>query len=107
MTQKEIKIANCCRHPASANKIISQLEKLAMRKRMDGNDPNRTAYILGDDTQRFLTMKVTEVEMAIMVEHFIENVTNAFYPQYAEMKEFIMEEFVDAKWSNAFKIKEI
>lgn len=103
MTRKEVKIIAYCRRPTGVDRVRHHLTRLAMHKRMDGNDPERTAYLIGDHTQRFLRGEVTEVEMAIMVEHFIENDTSAFFPQYAEMKKFIIKEFGSAEWSQAFK----
>lgn len=58
-----------------------------MRKRIDGNDPNRSTYILADDARRLYLLNKTECDISIMIEHFIENDISAFYPQYAEMKE--------------------
>lgn len=78
-----------CRHPAGIDRILHHLRILAMRKRMDSKDPDRIAYILADDSERFSRGQVTEVEMIIMVDDFIENVTSSFYPDYAKMKECI------------------
>jgi len=60
-----------------------------MRKRIDGNDPNRATYIIADDARRLTLLNKTECDIAIMIDHFIENDTSAFYPQYAEMKKRI------------------
>ncbi len=68
---------------------------------MDGNDPDRSAYILADFSERLIG--VTEVEIIAMVEHWIENETGAFFPQYAEMKEWLKINFRDAPWSKYFK----
>jgi len=103
LTPKEVKIVAYCRRPACEDRINSQLTRLAMHKRMDSNDPDRAAYLIADYSDRFFKGEVTEVEMAIMVEHFIENDTGDFFPQYAKMKKFIIKEFGSAEWSKSFK----
>lgn len=72
-----------------------------MHKRMDGNDPDRNTYLMADCAERL--DGVTEVEIIAMVEHWIENVTCAFFPQYSEMKEWLKVNFKSAPWSKYFK----
>lgn len=91
------------RRPAGIDRIIHHLERLALEKRMDSKDPDRTAYLISDHAQRFLKAEITELEITTMVEHFIENVVSSFYPEYAKMKKFIRTEFETAKWSRAYK----
>jgi len=67
---------------------------------MDSKDPDRIAYILADDSERFSRGQVTEVEMVIMVDHFIENDTRSFYPDYAKMKEYIT--LMSDKWRKSY-----
>lgn len=101
LTEEEIRIADCYRLPAKSDRILSHLGRLAMHKRMDGNDPDRNTYLLADYADRL--DGVTEVEIIAMVEHWIENETGAFFPQYAEMKEWLQTNFRDAHWSKYYK----
>jgi len=67
---------------------------------MDGNDLERNAYLLADYATRL--DGVTEVEIACMVEHWIEKETGAFFPQYAEIKAWLEDAFKDAHWSKYY-----
>lgn len=101
LTPEEMQIAEHYIRPCSADRIIDHLDRLAMHKRMDGNDQNRTAYLLADYAQRF--DGITEVEIMTVCEKYITNDTNPFFPQYSEMLEFLKSEFRNCKWSKFYK----
>lgn len=89
LTEEQTEIANYYLRPAGIDIIINYLERLSMRKRVDSKDPNRIVYIMADDAQRLSRLEVTELDMVTMIEHFIENDTSDFYPQYAKIKKQI------------------
>lgn len=74
-----------------------------MHKRMDSNDPKRAAYLLADYASRL--EGVTEIEMFTMCEHFIENDTDPFFPQYAKCRDYLEKYFQHSEWSGTFKNK--
>lgn len=89
LTQEQIQLAEYYERPAGIDKIMSYLELLAMRKRLDTKDQSRVVFIMADDARRLAELHISEVIMSIMVNHFIENDESAFYPQYAAMKKAI------------------
>lgn len=44
-----------------------------------------TAHILKDYTQRLMAKKVTEVDLVIALEWFVENGRSDFFPTYAKL----------------------
>lgn len=89
LTEEQTRIANYYLRPAGIDRIINYLERLSMRKRLDSKDPNRIVFIMADDAQRLSRLEVTELDMCMMIEHFIEYDMSDFYPQYAKMKKQI------------------
>lgn len=100
LTQDEIALTKHYIRPCSLERILDHLDRLAMHKRMDGNDHNRTAYLLADYAKRLYG--ITEVEIMTVCEKFIEKDTRAFFPQYAEILEALKKEFRNCKWSKYY-----
>ena len=78
--------------PASDACIMAHLARTAIRLPLKGvnrDSPelgNRQAIeILKDYTQRLMAKKVTEVDLVIALEWFVENGKSDFFPTYAKL----------------------
>lgn len=79
--------------PASKETILAHLLRVSAIKPIKGTNKTssaegdtQTAFLLDDYTTRLLNAKVTEVDLFIALDHFIENDDNEFFPSYAKLK---------------------
>lgn len=79
--------------PASKETIKAHLERVAVIKPIKGTNKGssadgdaQTAFLLFDYVERLLEARVTEVDLFIALEWFIENDDNDFFPSYAKLK---------------------
>lgn len=49
----------------------------------------QTAFLLNDYSDRLLEEKITEVDLFLALEHFVEDDDNDFFPSYAKIKKRI------------------
>lgn len=79
--------------PAGKETILAHLVRLAAIKPVEGTDkksdplgdPN-ASFKIYDYLSRLLELKVTEVDLFIALDYFIEEDTSDFFPSYAKLK---------------------
>jgi hypothetical protein len=79
--------------PASKETILAHLIRVTAFKPIKGTNKDssesgdtQTAFLLNDYASRLLDEKITEVDLFIALEYFIENDTDDFFPSYAKLK---------------------
>ena len=97
LTPQEVGLATFYKLPASQQVIVQHLQRLAIHKRMDRNDPDRDAFLFADFARRL--DGVTEVEVFAACEHFTEGDTDPFFPSFAKLKAWLSSEFAHCAWS--------
>lgn len=79
--------------PASKETILSHLVRVSAIKPIKGTNKGssddgdtQTAFLLDDYTTRLHDVRVTEVDLFMALDHFVENDDNEFFPSYAKLK---------------------
>ncbi|MCK4815346.1 hypothetical protein KA005_06215 [bacterium] len=77
---------------ASKETVLAHLMKATIHLRIKGTGKNagasgeaEAAFLLGDYTMRLFENKVTELNLYLGLDHFIENGDNDFFPSYAKL----------------------